>query len=108
MDFDRTYDTSEVAELCHVTRRTVYNWITSGLLKAEKVGPRRWIVRGAFLKTFLERGGIKPAATQKTATPVPAAARTAAPTPASVSPAPSLMQSRPGGAVAAKKKKPRR
>lgn len=102
MDFDRTYDPSEVAELCHVTRRTVYNWITSGLLKAEKVGPRRWIVRGAFLKTFLERGGVKPA------TPVPAAARTAAPIPASVSPAPSLMQSRPGGAVAAKKKKPRR
>jgi excisionase family DNA binding protein len=102
MDFDRTYDPSEVAELCHVTRRTVYNWITSGLLKAEKVGPRRWIVRGAFLKTFLERGGVKPA------TPAPTAARTTAPTQASVSSAPSLMQSRPGGAVTAKKKKQRR
>lgn len=96
MDFDRTYDPSEVAELCHVTRRTVYNWITSGLLKAEKVGPRRWIVRGAFLKTFLERGGVKPA--PRSATPIPAAA----------SLAPSLMQSRPGGTVAAKKKKPHR
>jgi excisionase family DNA binding protein len=108
MDFDRTYDPSEVAELCHVTRRTVYNWITSGLLKAEKVGPRRWIVRGAFIKTFLERGGVKPASTQKTAAPAPVAARSTAQPAATASPAPSLMQSRPGGAIAAKKKKPRR
>ena len=102
MDFDRTYDPSEVAELCHVTRRTVYNWITSRLLTAEKVGPRRWIVRGAFLKAFLERGGVKPAA-QKTA---PAVTRSAAPTPAATSPAPSLLDSRPRGAT--QKKKSRR
>lgn len=99
MDFDRTYDPSEVAELCHVTRRTVYNWITSGLLKAEKVGPRRWIVRGAFLKTFLERGGVKPAA------PAPAVTRSVASVP--VNPVPSLIQSRPMGAITAKKKKTR-
>ena len=58
MDFTKTYDTSEVAELCHVTRRTVYNWITSGLLKADKVGPRRWVIRGPFLESFLNRDSV--------------------------------------------------
>lgn len=101
MDFTRTYDTSEVAELCHVTRRTVYNWIKSGLLKGEKVGPHRWIVRGAYLKAFLEHGTFprKPAAPQPVvSTPAPSSALSP-PAPS----APSLMQSRPAAAVQKKK-----
>lgn len=92
MDFNKTYDTSEVAELCHVTRRTVYNWITSGALKAEKVGPTRWIIRGIYLKAFMEKSPSGPG-------PTPA------PAPSVNVPTTSLLNSRPSITPAKKRRR---
>lgn len=46
------YTPEEVAEILHVTRRTVYGWIKSGKLKASKVG-RGWRVKREELDSFI-------------------------------------------------------
>jgi excisionase family DNA binding protein len=51
--------TQEVADRLRVTRRTVYSWITSGLLRADKVGPKIWVVSEQHLADFLERSRPK-------------------------------------------------
>ena len=53
----KTYDPAEVAELVKVTRRTVYNWIASGVLPATKAGPKLWRVTEADLRSFLTGRG---------------------------------------------------
>lgn len=56
----KTYDPAEVAELAKVTRRTVYNWIASGVLPATKAGPKLWRVTEAQLRAFLTGRGSEP------------------------------------------------
>lgn len=38
MEIEKSFTPQEVAELLGVSRQTVYNWITKGLLQAHKVG----------------------------------------------------------------------
>lgn len=49
------YTLKEVEDLLQVTRRTIYNWIKAGSLKAFKVG-KQWRVTGEALREFLEKG----------------------------------------------------
>lgn len=49
------YTLSELAEKLEVTRRTLYNYIKSGQLKANKV-VGKWIVTEEQLKEFIEGG----------------------------------------------------
>ncbi len=49
----------EVADRLRVTRRTVYSWIISGLLRADKVGPKIWVVSEQHLADFLEESRPK-------------------------------------------------
>ena len=51
----KVYTLDEVRELLHVTRRTVYNYIREGKLKAVKIG-REWRVTQKALDSFLEHG----------------------------------------------------
>lgn len=48
--------TQEVADRLRVTRRTVYNWISQGLLVADKAGPKIWLVSEAQLQAFTSQG----------------------------------------------------
>lgn len=47
-----TYSVQEVAELLHLTDRTVRNYITSGKLLAQKIGGN-WEISEENLKAFL-------------------------------------------------------
>lgn len=49
------YTLQEVEELLHVTRRTTYNWIKAGKLKAFKVG-KGWRVTKEALEDFMRTG----------------------------------------------------
>ena len=49
------YTLQEIEELLHITRRTIYNWITDGKLKAFKVG-KEWRVTKEALADFMQRG----------------------------------------------------
>lgn len=49
------YTLEEICNMLHVTRRTTYNWIKDGKLKAIKVG-REWRVTWEALQDFLQRG----------------------------------------------------
>lgn len=51
----RVYTTDEVQELLKVTKRTLYNYIKAGQIKAIKVG-RNWRITEDALKDFLEKG----------------------------------------------------
>lgn len=53
-----TYTPAEVAEVAGVSRRTVYNWISSGALPAHKVGPKLWVVYRGVLSAYM--GGRDP------------------------------------------------
>lgn len=46
----------QVADLCHVTRDTVYDWITSGRLRAYRLGGS-WRVTRADLDAFAQPEG---------------------------------------------------
>lgn len=49
------YTLKEIEDLLHVTRRTLYNWIKSGKLKAFRIG-KEWRVTGEALQDFLDKG----------------------------------------------------
>ena len=49
------YTLKEIEELFSVTRRSLYNWITSGKLKAFKVG-KEWRVTRDALEEFTQTG----------------------------------------------------
>ena len=49
------YTLEEITELLQVTRRTIYNWIKDGKLKAFKVG-RGWRVTKEALEEFTKTG----------------------------------------------------
>ena len=49
------YTLKEIEDLLHVTRRTLYNWIKSGQLKAFRVG-KEWRVTKEALEEFTQTG----------------------------------------------------
>ena len=49
------YTLKEIEDLLHVTRRTLYNWIKGGKLKAFRIG-KEWRVTEEALVAFTERG----------------------------------------------------
>ena len=51
----KVYTLEEIAELLHITRRTLYTYVKEGKLKAVKVG-KYWRVTEKNLQEFLERG----------------------------------------------------
>jgi excisionase family DNA binding protein len=51
----KVYDLNEVSNILKVTRRTVYNYISNGQLRAVKMG-KYWRVSREALKNFLEQG----------------------------------------------------
>lgn len=55
MEDIKIYNAIEVADLLHVTRRSVYSWIKGGKLKATKIG-KAWIVTDENLRDFLNKG----------------------------------------------------
>lgn len=52
---EKVYTLEELAELLHVTRRSLYNYIKGGKLKAVKIG-REWRVTEKQLEDFLSTG----------------------------------------------------
>ena len=53
-----TYTLEEVSNILKVTRRTIYNYIKNGDLKAVKIG-KYWRVSEANLQDFIEHGTKK-------------------------------------------------
>ena len=51
----KVYTTEEVLEILKVTKRTLYNYIKAGQIKAIKLG-REYRITEDALKDFLERG----------------------------------------------------
>lgn len=51
----RTYTLEEVVDILKVTRRTIYNYIKGGQLKAVKMG-KYWRVPQKELERFIEEG----------------------------------------------------
>ena len=49
------YTLEEIKEILKVTRRTLYNYIKSGNLKAIKIG-KYWRIKQSDLEEFLEKG----------------------------------------------------
>lgn len=49
------YTLKEIEDLLHVTRRTLYNWINSGKLKAFRIG-KEWRVTRDALEEFTRTG----------------------------------------------------
>lgn len=49
------YTLKEIEELLMVTRRTLYNWIKSGKLKAFRIG-KEWRVTKEALEKFTQTG----------------------------------------------------
>lgn len=49
------YTLKEIEELLHVTRRSIYNWIKDGKLKAFKIG-KEWRVTRQALEEFMQTG----------------------------------------------------
>ena len=49
------YTLKEIEDLLHVTRRTLYNWINKGQLKAFRIG-KEWRVTKDALEDFIEKG----------------------------------------------------
>ncbi len=63
------YTPAQVAAALNVTRRTVYNWIGSGQLKAAKAGPRLWLVSQGQLDSFLSGRGAVSVPASRVVTP---------------------------------------
>jgi excisionase family DNA binding protein len=51
----KVYTLEEIAELLHITRRTLYTYVKEGKLKAVKVG-KYWRVTEKNLEEFLNKG----------------------------------------------------
>lgn len=51
----KVYTITEVADILKVTKRTIYNYIEAGQLKATKVG-REWRIRHEDIQAFLSKG----------------------------------------------------
>lgn len=51
----RVYTTEEVAEILQVTKRTIYNYIKAGALKAVKIG-KYWRISAENLEEFISTG----------------------------------------------------
>ena len=51
----KAYTTDEVMKILHVTKRTLYNYIKGGQIKAVKIG-RSWRFTEEAVKEFLEKG----------------------------------------------------
>lgn len=49
------YTLKEIEDLLHVTRRTLYNWIKGGKLKAFSIG-KEWRVTKEALEEFTQTG----------------------------------------------------
>ena len=49
------YTLKEIEELLQVTRRTIYNWIKGGKLKAFRIG-KEWRVTKEALEDFTQTG----------------------------------------------------
>lgn len=49
------YTLKEIEDLLHVTRRTTYNWIKGGKLRAFKIG-KEWRVTKEALEDFIQTG----------------------------------------------------
>ena len=49
------YTLKEIEELLQVTRRTIYNWIKSGKLRAFRIG-KEWRVTKEALAEFIQTG----------------------------------------------------
>ena len=49
------YTLKEIEDLLQVTRRTLYNWIKGGKLKAFRIG-KEWRVTKEALQEFLDKG----------------------------------------------------
>ena len=52
---EKVYTLEELTELLHITRRSLYNYIKDGKLKAVKIG-REWRVTEETLDEFLHKG----------------------------------------------------
>ena len=50
------YTIEETTQILKVTQRTIYNFISSGQLKAVKIG-KYWRIKHADLQDFIENGG---------------------------------------------------
>lgn len=55
MENMKIYTTDEIVEILHISRRTLYNYIKAGEIKAFKAG-REWRITNESLKEFTERG----------------------------------------------------
>ena len=58
MEEIKIYTLTEAVDILKVTRRTLYNYIKSGQLKAVKMG-REWKITHENLKGFIESGTTK-------------------------------------------------
>ncbi len=55
MNTIKVYSLDEVAEILQLTRRTLYNYIKNGQLKAVKIG-KYWRVSEETLQSFIQKG----------------------------------------------------
>ena len=55
MEAPKVYTIEEVAEILHMTRRSIYSYVKEGKLKAVKMG-RFWRVSQKNLEEFIDRG----------------------------------------------------
>ena len=53
MQIEEQYTPAQVAEIAHVTLRTVYTWISTGRIGAVKVSSKRWLISASSLARFL-------------------------------------------------------
>ncbi|MBU4533589.1 MAG: helix-turn-helix domain-containing protein [Firmicutes bacterium] len=51
---DKLFTPEEAAEYLKVTRRTIYNWLLSGRLPGQKLGPKLWRIRKQDLDAMLK------------------------------------------------------
>jgi len=52
--------TDEVAQVCHVSKRTVARWLASGLIRAQRIaGTRRLLVPRDALAAAIKGGGAQ-------------------------------------------------
>ena len=61
MSYSKPYDTTGAADFCGVSTRTIRRWISSGVLRAAKIGGTVRITESA-LREVLEADSASPAA----------------------------------------------